>query len=317
MNKIKSDNINFDNDNFIVNIDINEAPLNETVIEQHENKEVQKRDLIINRAKEEAQDILDEAQKKKDEAIASAKDEANNILKEAEENIQKAQKEAQDIIQKAQKEAQDIEENAKKEAQELLLNSEDELEKIRIQATKDGYEDGHKEGLEKIQEEMEEKVEAFSKFCFENTEIKNKVLKSASRDILEIITNISKKILYKELNASILDKIIKETVSKLEKKENVTIIVSEKYAKLLFELQKKSLGDDIEFKFEDFKQYDNFNLIYNPKYSDDTIIIENFKERFDASIKAQLDVIIRDIYEKTKNGQLDLEQYIEDKNETC
>ena len=310
MNKIKSDNINFDNDNFIINIDINDALQEEPAVEQREDEEIQRRNLILNRAKEEAQNIINEAQEKINNTISSSN-------KKAQEIIDEAKIEAQKIIEDAKKEALNIEENSKKEAQELLLNSEDELEKIRIQATKDGYEDGHKEGLEKIQEEMEEKVEAFSKFCFENTEIKNKVLKSASRDILEIITNISKKILYKELNASILDKIIKETVSKLEKKENVTIIVSEKYAKLLFELQKKSLGDDIEFKFEAFKQYDNFNLIYNPKYSDDTIIVENFKERFDASIKAQLDVIIRDIYEKTKNGQLDLEQYIEDKNETC
>ncbi len=310
MNKIKSDNINFDNDNFIINIDINDALQEEPAVEQREDEEIQRRNLILNRAKEEAQNIINEAQEKINNTISSSN-------KKAQEIIDEAKIEAQKIIEDAKKEALNIEENSKKEAQELLLNSEDELEKIRIQATKDGYEDGHKEGLEKIQEEMEEKVEAFSKFCFENTEIKNKVLKSASRDILEIITNISKKILYKELNASILDKIIKETVSKLEKKENVTIIVSEKYAKLLFELQKKSLGDDVEFKFEDFKQYDNFNLIYNPKYSDDTIIVENFKERFDASIKAQLDVIIRDIYEKTKNGQLDLEQYIEDKNETC
>lgn len=310
MNKIKSDNINFDNDNFLINIDINNALQEEPAVEQREDEEIQRRNLILNRAKEEAQNIINEAQEKINNTISSSN-------KKAQEIIDEAKIEAQKIIEDAKKEALNIEENAKKEAQELLLNSEDELEKIRIQATKDGYEDGHKEGLEKIQEEMEEKVEAFSKFCFENTEIKNKVLKSASRDILEIITNISKKILYKELNASILDKIIKETVSKLEKKENVTIIVSEKYAKLLFELQKKSLGDDVEFKFEDFKQYDNFNLIYNPKYSDDTIIVENFKERFDASIKAQLDVIIRDIYEKTKNGQLDLEQYIEDRNETC
>ena len=310
MNKIKSDNINFDNDNFIINIDINDALQEEPAVEQREDEEIQRRNLILNRAKEEAQNIINEAQEKINNTISSSN-------KKAQEIIDEAKIEAQKIIEDAKKEALNIEENSKKEAQELLLNSEDELEKIRIQATKDGYEDGHKEGLEKIQEEMEEKVEAFSKFCFENTEIKNKVLKSASRDILEIITNISKKILYKELNASILDKIIKETVSKLEKKENVTIIVSEKYAKLLFELQKKSLGDDVEFKFEDFKQYDNFNLIYNPKYSDDTIIVENFKERFDASIKAQLDAIIRDIYEKTKNGQLDLEQYIEDKNETC
>ena len=42
---------------------------------------------------------------------------------------------------------------------------------------------------------------------------------------------------------------------------------------------------------------------------DDTIIVENLKERYDASINSQLDVIIRNIYDNSQNGKLDLEQY--------
>ena len=84
---------------------------------------------------------------------------------------------------------------------------------------------------------------------------------------------------------------------------------------MLFELQKKSLNQDIEFDFQDFKQYEGFEIIYNPKFDDDTIILENPKERFDASINAQMDVIIRDIFENTSNGQLEaLDEYIEEKN---
>ena len=86
--------------------------------------------------------------------------------------------------------------------------------------------------------------------------------------------------------------------------------MSEKYAKLLYEFQKKSLGDDIEFNFEDFKQFENFNIMFNPKLSDDTILVENMKERFDASLNAQLDIIFRDILENTSNGQMeDIEEY--------
>ena len=45
-------------------------------------------------------------------------------------------------------------------------------------------------------------------------------------------------------------------------------------------------------------------------------VIENLKERFDASINSQMDVIIRNILKNTGNGQLDsLEQYAEEKNE--
>ena len=91
--------------------------------------------------------------------------------------------------------------------------------------------------------------------------------------------------------------------------------LSEKYAKLLYEYQKKSLGQDIEFNFEDFKQYDNFNIVYNPSFDEDTIIVENLKERYDASVNSQLDVIIRNIYDNSQNGKLDLEQYTQDEAE--
>ena len=61
----------------------------------------------------------------------------------------------------------------------------------------------------------------------------------------------------------------------------------------------------LRFNFEDFKQYDNFNIVYNPSFDEDTIIVENLKERYDASISSQLDVIIRNIYDNSQNGKLD------------
>ncbi|MBQ7286654.1 MAG: hypothetical protein IJW73_02720, partial [Candidatus Gastranaerophilales bacterium] len=82
-----------------------------------------------------------------------------------------------------------------------------------------------------------------------------------------------------------------------------------KYARLLFEYQKQTLADEAEFNFEDFKQFENFEIVYNPSFDDDTIIVENLKERYDASINSQLDVIIRNIYDNSQNGKLDLEQY--------
>ena len=43
---------------------------------------------------------------------------------------------------------------------------------------------------------------------------------------------------------------------------------------------------------------------------DDTLIIENPQERFDASIDAQMDVIVRDIMKSSQNGKIEnLESY--------
>ena len=69
---------------------------------------------------------------------------------------------------------------------------------------------------------------------------------------------------------------------------------------------------DTDFNFEDFKQYQNFEVVYSPELEEDTIIIENLKERFDASILSQSEKIIREILEKTKKD-LDVEEYL---NET-
>ena len=291
MSKINQNKINYDSDEFVVRVNSsdfddykNYAPIEEEPIEQElQTNELELVQTQYEKEREEARKIIEEANIEKAKIVEDAKIEA------------------QKIIDEANNKAQEIENNSKTQAQELLKNSQDELENIRIQATKDGYADGHNEGVEKAQEELVEKIEDFNKFCSSQKEVKEKILKSASKDIVDIIVNISKKILLKEVDGKTLEKIIKKTVELLEKKEDINIILSTKYAKLLFDLQNKNLDNDEEIKFENFKQYEGFNIIY-------TIIVENLKERFDSSISSQADILIRDIYEKAATG-LDLEEY--------
>lgn len=315
MSKLRLDKINFDDDDFLVevanDVRIEKKKSTKTLQENLEmqkelQQEVQKAkkiteeaDLIINRAKDEAQNIIETAQQ-----------EAKNIK---EHTLSQAEEKSAEIIENANLEASKIIEEAKANCEvdiaQLVEKTKQDLEQERIKTIKEAYEEGHKDGLEKIQEELEDKIADFDKFFASQYELRDKILKSANKDILDLILNISKKVLLSEVNAVILDKIIKNAITLLEKKENINIIVSEKYAKLLFEHQKKSLDEDIEFKFEEFNQYENFNIVFNPDFDDDTIIIENLKERYDASLSAQLDVIVRNIYDNSQNGKLDLEQY--------
>lgn len=320
MSKLRLNEINFNENEVIVEVEIeqkkesitktqeilqqadSDAKKREQEAKNEAKKIVNEATLVLNRAKDEAQEIIEQA---KVEA-STLQEELNRQLAQLEtqknEILEKAELEAKDIIEKSQ-------EQAKNEADELISKLKEDIEAERIETIKNAYDDGYKDGLAHIQEEIEAKISDFDNFCTQKYEIRNKILKSANKDILDIILNITKKVLLKEIDAKTIDKIIKNAISLLEKKENITIILSLKYAKMLYELQKESLNDEIEFNFEDFNQYENFDIVYNPSFNDDTIIVENLKERYDASINSQLDVIIRNIYDNTQNGKLDLENY--------
>ena len=296
MSKIKPDKINFNKDDFVVTVENNNSSSSK------KNKEVTEADLEKNRINAIANEIIEKANKKAKEIIDKANKDKDIILFEAQNELKKAKEMASNEI-----------DNANKEKDELIKNSKDEIEKQRAESAHEGYREGYQDGEKKLYEELNEKIEGFDKFIANQYEIKNKILKSASKDIIDIIFNISRKILLKEVDGDVIAKIIHKTVNLLEKKENINIILSEKYARLLFELQKKSINNEIELNFEEFKQFGNFNVLFNPKLNDDTIIVENQAERFDASINAQLDIIIRDILENTSNGVIeDIEEYGEE-----
>ena len=281
MSKIRADKIEYQDANFVVTVaqtqDVSRA-----------NEEIAQEELVQNRM----QSLIEEANKN------------------AQEIIQNAQIKAQEILDNAQKQADEILSNVQVEseqsAQEIIQNAQEEIENKRIEQAKIGYEEGHKDGQEKIQEELEEKIKAVDDFCLVQFELKNKILKSLKNDIIGIISRVSKKVIQKELDFETLENVIKKTIFLLEKKENINVILSEKYANLFLEIQNKSLGEDKEFSLNELKNYENFNISCNPKIAEDTIIVENLKERFDASINSQIDVIVNEIYESFKNEELDL-----------
>jgi len=290
LSKIKKNKINFNDDDFLVNVEINERENDGLNVAKKHKRDDEKENPEFG--------VFQSAEAEKEEILSNAKEEASEI-------IQNANREAELIIENAKKEInasaldekEKILQDAKKEAFDLLNNSKEELENLRIQTTKTGYDDGYNDGLTKIREELEEKINDFDNFIAVQKEVKEKILKSATGDILDVICELSKKVILKETDAETLEKIIRKTISMLEKKDDVNIILSTKYAKLLLQLQNKSLDKDEELKLEDFKQYKNFNIIYNDKFAPDTIIVENIKERFDASVSSQLDVILRNILE--------------------
>ena len=297
MSKLEIDKLNFEDDDFEVVI---EARNN------YNNTSVNKNELIINRAQEQAQETITQARQEAKKIIEQAQEEVENKKSAI---IEKANLDSKEIIEEAKKQAQDILEHANKEKDELLLNSQADIEKKGQESSRKGYDEGYEDAKAHFFDEIEEKLADFNKFCEIQSEIKDKILKNTSKDIINLISLISKKVILKEINGEILSQIVNKTIEYFEKKENITIILSQKYAKMLYEFQNKNLEDVADFKdFKDFKQYENFEVAYNNQIDEDTIIVENNKERFDSSIEQQLDVIINDIKEATNNN-LELETY--------
>ena len=286
MSKIKLDNINFDNDDFVVKLD------DET--SHHHSSNVSNEEETPQTEEHTSETLIDEIEQK---------------------IIDEAKLKAQEILEQAQNEIKQKEENLELEKEKLINEAQAQIEQERIEQAKKGYDEGYQDAGLKFIEENEEKIKKFEKFISHQFEIKEKIIKSASFDIASIISNIAKKVILKEISPEIIDNIIKKTITLFEKKEDITIILSEDYAKLLLDFQNKNLDNEEKINFENFKQYQGFEVIYNSKFAPDTIIIENLKERYDASINSQLDILIRNIYQNFENGNINLEEY-QEKSET-
>ena len=300
MSKLQLDKINFQEDDF------------EVVVagSQGGSQEHGKDAITLNRAEQQANETIEAARLEASKIISEANKKATDKLNQIIEN---ANLEAKNIIDNANDEAKTLIETTQKENQQLIEQTQASLEEKTAQAAREGYEDGYQDAQSKFLEEMQEKIEDFNKFCEIQSTLKDKILKNASRDMLNLVQALSKSIILSELNGEILDKVIKKTIEYFEQKEDITIVLSKKYAQMLFEFQKKNF--DVELNFAEFSQYENFKIAYNSQIDEDTIIVENNKERFDASISNQLEVVIREIYEKTKNGVVDVEEYTEESSE--
>ena len=264
MSKIKKDKINFLKDDYVIEIGEKKHTVLETFQEEFSQAEADLYRTEIEKAKVKAQKILEDAEIESQKMLDEAKLSSNKTLDEAKSEAKKIIENATvEATENAKEKAQEIISNAQTEKDELINLSKEEIEKQRIETINNAYKEGYEDGHKKLLEELEEKIKFFDDFCASQYQIEQNILKAASNDILGIITAISRKILFKEIDGEVLEKIIKNSISLLENKDNINIILSEKYAKILYEFQKKSLNEEIDFDFQNFKQYQNFNISYN------------------------------------------------------
>ena len=127
----------------------------------------------------------------------------------AQQIIETAENKAQIIIQTANNEATRIIEEARKKA-------EIEYETIKNQGYQEGFAKGETDGLEKFTQDAQDGLNSLETIASSAYDMKQNILDSASRDIVELVSVIADKVCHVKFNPQVLYQI---TISMQYKKQ--------------------------------------------------------------------------------------------------
>ena len=262
--------------------------------------------LMEGEAEAKVQKRLDEAAREAQNILESANIEAQGLKNRAQELLDCAAKKGDEILDEAKTEAQKIKETAQQEALGIKETASQE-------GAKEGYEAGYTDGCEKIRQELLQKIVAMDEIAKNAFEMKNKIMSSSKREIVELVLMIAKKVCIDSVDENALIHLVDEAVKLLSDKENIELILSEKYARLINEILNKTLNSGTAQADIDIDKLRSIKLSYNSKMSDDTLIIKTPKERLDLGFETKLNQIAQKFKECLND--LDEPQPAENKEE--
>lgn len=196
---------------------------------------------------------------------------------------------AAEILNKANAKAQQIEEQANAQAKalidEAIADANAKKDEIEEEARQAGHQLGYQAGLEKIQSDLTAKIENVDRFAHAQFQIKERIIKSAHNDIVNLVISICDKICHKKLNTDneILYNIVKASINLLKDKESVNIIVNPEMAHKIYDIS-ENLKDEI-------LSLQNIKIMEDVSVSTDGAIVEGLSSRVDGRISSQIDEI--------------------------
>lgn len=135
----------------------------------------------------EKQHLLEEANAKADEIVQNAKNAAF-------EEVKRQSDEAAVAKADAQKQADDIIAKAKAEAAKILADAHDEEQKIKSEASEQGYKNGYNEGCASGEEEMNRLIERLHKMIEAVMLRREEILKETEQQIVELVILMTRKV---------------------------------------------------------------------------------------------------------------------------
>ena len=219
--------------------------------------------------------------------VTQSQAKVKKMLEETENKAQSivgnAENKSQIIVQTANTEATRIIEEARKKAQQ-------EYEEIKKQGYDEGFAKGREDGLEKFKEESAEALKSLDTLASTTFDMKNNIIDSASRDIVELVIAIADKVCHQQFNPQMLYQMTLGAIKLLEDKETITIIVSPKLVDCV-----QKMVPNFRSSIQNLK---SLRIKEDSALSPDGVIVETPATRLDSRISSQ----IGEIAQKMMNG---------------
>lgn len=242
----------------------------------------------------------------KDNYLKGNQEDSNNVFAmkyEEESGYFENSIDVEEIIQLAQSEASAIIKEAEDEARSILEKSEDDAQKSKIEikkAKEKGYEDGRKEAKIEAKKEYEEKIKEAEYIKEKMIEEYIQILNNVESDIVDVILDISKKVLHTEIiqNKNIIFNLVREAINNCTYKSEVILKVSpEEYDHIM---QNK---DELDLILGDIE---NFEVRKDPLLQNGDCIVETPCGYVDTSMNTKLNKIEKAFKRICKTQNIDI-----------
>lgn len=204
-----------------------------------------------------------------------------NLKKISDANIN-----AENIVNSAKQEAARIMQQAQAQADELMKNIEAQA---FDEGLKKGHEQGYNEGYNKIVQDQSERILKVDKIAEVAKEVKKQIIKSAEKEIVELVILISEKLVKAklDLDPDLILNIVKASIAALKDKEEVKIFVNPALSAQINEISP-------ELK-KVIQGLGSIKIIEDKTISPDGVIVESMDTRIDARFSSQIAEITKEM----------------------
>lgn len=142
--------------------------------------------------------------------------------------IENAKIEAQQILEEADYDSEQKMIQAQNSADSIISNAYDQAKGIMEQAKAEGYQDGYNRGVEDSQEIAKQIVDEALEIKQEWTQMRESVLRESEKEMIELVIDAIEKVIeYKvETDMSLIESLIKQGINRVTKSHLVSIRVS-------------------------------------------------------------------------------------------
>ena len=191
------------------------------------------------------------------------------------------------IVEEAEKKAAEIIRQAEEDAQKKAEESEIAKQQAVEEGYAAGFQKGQEEGTLSAKQDITEKVWSVKTLTSATFRIKQEIINSAEKEILELSTAIAEKIIRQklELQPELMKEIIKSAIEQLSDREEIKIIINPALTENLYEF--------VEELKETIRGIKTIKISEDKTIPRDGVIVESPDSRIDGRIETQLGEIVR------------------------